>query len=135
MGEILFDILVHATIVFTALTIFFFGNEAVKKSQELNKHIDQIQHSEKKDDSQKLKILTNELSRHSEAHNACLRRWSIGVCMILGALALMVGWLNRESIDFRKVFVEKSIVIGCILLFEMVFFGVFASRYQTTLMV
>lgn len=126
------NLLIHSTILFTVSTILFFSDEAVKKSQQLNEQIDEVM-SEVKKAHRSYRVYTLSPVVESQSHNECLQRWSIGVCLLLGAATIAYMYVNRHRIDFSLLWRENLIVLVMIFAFEYFFFREFASRYHTNI--
>lgn len=129
----LLNVLIHSTILFSVSSILFFSNEAVKKSQVLNEQIDEVLNEVKKADVGRHSHHPTLSPTESQSHNECLQRWSVGVCLLLGAVTIAYMYINRHRIDFSELWRENLIVLVMIFAFEYFFFREFASRYHTTI--
>lgn len=114
------NVLIHSTILLTVSTFLFFSNEAVQKTQVLNQQIDELIDGDR----------VYSQNSNNDTHNRCLYEWSMGVCLLLGAMTIIYMYIHRRDIDFGKVLQENVVVFVIIFLFEYLFFSGFASRYR-----
>lgn len=133
----LLNFFIHATVLFTFLTLFFFSNQAVHKTEQIDAQIGAlVEHVARHTDPQNVQLFHTyiqevEIPRDTtHTQNSCLFRWAIGICVLMAAVTVGFALWKRSSIDFREIWQENVVVLTCIFLFEFLFFHVFVKRYE-----
>lgn len=127
--------LIHVSMLFTFLTVFFFSNQAVHKTDNVNAQISQVVATVLKERSLSSKTIDLPQTDDSnvDEYNACLFSWAIGICFLLFSATIAYGWFKRQEINTGEMVYQSSIVLTIIFLFEFAFFHGFAARYQPVL--